>query len=247
MKNQKITSTEQVMMIEQAAVKAAKTAASSRRPRATLKDEVAGYIRELILAGEILPGSKIDLDGISDVMGVSKLPVREALIQLESEGLIESRTHRGSYVAMITPDDVRDHYHIFGMISGLAVSRAAATMTDERIAELEGICEAMENTDDPTLQQALNIEFHRLVNREGSSGRLLAVLRYLASSLPGRFYEFVPAWGHDANVHHREIVDLLRSRDGEAAGRAMSEHVRSGSEFAVKTLEERGYWPIPPE
>jgi DNA-binding GntR family transcriptional regulator len=183
-----------------------------------------------------------DLDEISAVMGVSKLPVREALIQLESEGLIESRTHRGSYVAMITPDDVRDHYHIFGLVCGVAATRAATSMSPERLDELEKICLAMESSDDQVLLQELNIEFHRLVNREGGSGRLRAVLRNLASSLPGRFYEFTPEWSHDANEHHREILEFLRAGDGEAAGRAMAEHTRLGAEFAVKVLEERGYW-----
>ncbi len=217
----------------------------ARRPRPTLKDEVAAYIRERILAGESLPGSKIDLDEISEVMGVSKLPVREALIQLESEGMIESRKHRGSYVAMTTPDDVRDHYHIYGLVCGLAATRAATSMSEQDLDRLESICERMEASDDPAVLQDLNVQFHRQVNRAGSSSRLLAVLRYLANSLPVRFYEFAQGWSHDANRHHREILGHLRVRDGQAAGRAMSEHTRLGSEYAVKLLEERGFWSTP--
>ncbi len=217
----------------------------ARRPRPTLKDEVAAHIRERILAGESLPGSKIDLDEISEVMGVSKLPVREALIQLESEGMIESRKHRGSYVAMTTPDDVRDHYHIYGLVCGLAATRAATSMSEQDLDRLESICERMEASDDPAVLQDLNVQFHRQVNRAGSSSRLLAVLRYLANSLPVRFYEFAQGWSHDANRHHREILGYLRVRDGQAAGRAMSEHTRLGSEYAVKLLEERGFWSTP--
>lgn len=211
----------------------------------TLKEEVAAHIREQILSGKNLPGSKIDLDEVSALMGVSKLPVREALIQLESEGLIESRTHRGSYVAMTTPDDVRDHYHIYGLVCGLAATRAATTMSADELDKLESVCERMEASDDQAVLQDLNVEFHRLVNRAGSSRRLLAVLRYLAHSLPGRFYEFAEGWSHDANQHHREILGHLRARDGQAAGRAMSEHTRLGSEYAVKLLEERGFWGAP--
>jgi DNA-binding GntR family transcriptional regulator len=222
-----------------------RVAPAGRRARRTLKDEVAAHVRETILSGEALPGSKVDLDEIAAVMGVSKLPVREALIQLESEGLIETITHRGSFVAMSTPDDVRDHYHIYGLVCGLAATRAAMTMSDEALDQLEAICFRMESSEDPGVLQELNVEFHRLVNRAGSSGRLLAVLRYLASSLPGRFYEFNPGWSHDANTHHREILGYLRARDREKAGHAMAEHTRLGSEFAVKLLEERGYWSAP--
>ena len=221
------------------------TTSPVRRSRPTLKDEVAAHIREQILSGEKLPSSKIDLDEISAFMGVSKLPVREALIQLESEGLIETRTHRGSYVAMTTPDDVRDHYQIYGLVCGLAATRAATSMSEEDFERLASICGRMEASDDPAVQQDLNVEFHRLINRAGSSGRLLAVLRYLASSLPGRFYEFAPGWSHDANEHHREILGHLRARDGQASGRAMSEHTRLGAEYAVNLLASRGFWDTP--
>jgi DNA-binding GntR family transcriptional regulator len=212
------------------------------RPRMTYRDEVAAHLREMILSGELLPGSRISPEGIAETLQVSKLPVREALIQLDSEGLIETRAHKGSTVAMTTPDDVRDHYQIYGLACGMAASRAATSISPARLDELEKICEAMESGEDPAELQELNVEFHRLVNREGSSGRLLAVLRYLANSLPARFYEFAPDWSHDANEHHREILQHLRKGDSEAAGRAMSEHVALGAEFAVKVLQERGYW-----
>ena len=215
------------------------------RVRKTMKDEVASHMREQILSGELSPGAKIDLDSVSTVMAVSKLPVREALIQLESEGLIETLAHRGSYVAMRTPDDVNDHYQIYGLACGMAASRAAAKITKEQLELLDQVCDAMEASHDMEYSQRLNVEFHRIVNRAGASGRLLAVLRYLASSLPGNFYEFAPDWSYDANRHHREIVQFLRDGEGEAAGRAMSEHTRLGGEFAVKILEDRGYWGTP--
>lgn len=123
--------------------------------------------------------------------------MREALIQLESEGLIESKTHRGSYVAMTSPNDVRDHYNIFGLVNGLAAERAAKTISAESLASLELTCEQMEASQDPVALQDLNVEYHRLVNREGGSRRMLAVLRYLTNSLPGRFYEFATGWDEE--------------------------------------------------
>jgi DNA-binding GntR family transcriptional regulator len=215
---------------------------AKRGARKTMKDEVATHLREQILSGGLLPGEKIVLESISAVMAVSKLPVREALIQLESEGLIETRAHRGSYVAMTTPGDVLDHYQIYGLACGMAASRAASNILKEQLDLLDQVCSAMECSHDMEYLQRLNIEFHRIVNHAGASGRLLAVLRYLASSLPGNFYEFAPEWSHDANLHHREIVKSLRDGDGAAAGKSMSEHTRLGGEFAVKILQDRGYW-----
>ena len=218
---------------------------SVQRPRGvrvSLKDEVAAYVREIILSGEILPGAKIDQDEISAILGVSKLPVREALIQVESEGLVQTKMHRGAFVAQITPDDVRDHYHIYGLVCGLAASRAALTLTDEQLDALEGIAEAMEQSRDAELLEQLNVDFHRHINRAGGSRRLLAVLRHLANSLPAHFFESTPGWEDLANKHHREILQRLRARDARGSGEAMVAHVRAGAEFAVGVLASRGYW-----
>jgi DNA-binding GntR family transcriptional regulator len=213
-----------------------------RRRRTTLKDDVAAYIRERILSGEAAAGSKIDIDGIAEEMDVSTLPVRQAIIQLESEGLIENRNYRGNFVAMLSPEDVQDHYQAYGLVSGVAVSRAASVLSTEQIDELDEIVTRMEQSDDFELLEQLNIEFHRRLNRAGASRRLTSILRTLANSLPGTFYEFAPGWRHQANEHHRQILRHLRNRDADAAARAVAEHFRAGGDFAVSVLKDRGYW-----
>ena len=215
------------------------------RTRMSLKDEVAVHVREQILSGQLLPGSKIDLDGISDVMGVSKLPVREALIQIESEGLIVNHRHRGAFVAMLAPEDVRDHYHIYGLACGIAASRAALSMTPDQLDALEAVIVEMEGSSDLAHLEKLNVTFHRLINRAGASGRLIAVLRTLSNSLPGRFYELTPGWAERANMHHREILGHLREGDSDAANEAMVSSIREGAEYTVRILTERGYWDHP--
>lgn len=212
------------------------------RVRRTMKDDVAAYVREAILSGELKPGSRLNADDIAEAVGVSKLPVREALIQLEGEGLVESPAHRGSFVAPLSPDDVRDHYYLYGLVCGVAAERATERLDSAQLDELEAIVDRMEQLSDPAVLEELNIEFHRRLNKAGSSRRLLAVLKPLANSLPANFYEFSPGWPHEANEHHREIVRHLRAGDAQAAGRAVTEHLRVGADFAVAMLRARGYW-----
>src|SRR6478609_11377442 len=100
------------------------------------KDAAAAYLREQILTGQLPPGTKIDQDEISEALGISRLPVREALIELAQESLIEAVPRRGAFVARLERADIVDHYRIFGLIAGLAGSRAATSLTHEELAHL---------------------------------------------------------------------------------------------------------------
>ena len=218
------------------------TIASQVPRRPNLKEAVAAHVREQILAGELRPGSKIDQDALAESLGVSKLPVREALLQMEGEGLVRNIARRGSFVAELQPDDVRDHYYIFGLVSGLAAERAAERLTDAELEALEALVAEMDEVADPERQETLNFEFHQLINRAGGSGRQLAILRILASSLPARFYSFAEEWPAKARKHHHEILAALRRRDARAARYATVDHLRAGGEVAVEMLQERGFW-----
>lgn len=207
-----------------------------------LKEQVGGHLRELILSGELRPGERIDQDQLADDLGVSKLPVREALIVLESEGLVENVARRGSFVAPLTRDDVRDHYVIYGIVSGLAARRAAQRLSDEALEDLEEIVARMGASEDPVEQEELNFLFHKAINRAGGSRRLTSVLRLLSNTIPAHFFEFTTDWPERAIDDHRHITAALRRRDADEAAELVSEHLRAGGEFAVRMLEEAQFW-----
>ena len=207
-----------------------------------LKDVVAAHIRENILSGTVRAGEKIDQDQLAHDLGVSKLPVREALIQLASEGLVDNRARRGAYVSALEPDDVLDHYQVYGLVSGVAAHRAATRMSEEEIDQLESILLRMDATSDAAELEALNTEFHRRINVAGASGRLLAILKTLSYSLPGAFYEFAEGWEHEARKHHWDILEAIKSRDGEETAGYVASHLAAGGKFAVGLLEGRGFW-----
>lgn len=212
------------------------------RPHSSLKELAASEIRERIFSGNLRPSSKVDQEALADDLQMSKLPVREALITLESEGLIRNIPRRGAFVASLTRDDIRDHYHIFGLVAGLAAERAAENLDEDELAELEDMLERMESSDSPETQQRLNEEFHRLINLAGGSRRLASVVKLLGKSLPSRFYEFYTGWAEPASEDHRQIVTALKRRKPDAASSAMVEHFRHGGEHAVRFLESTGFW-----
>jgi len=110
--------------------------------RRNLAEDVAEYIRASIMSGALLPGERIDQDAIAAELGVSRLPVREALISLDKEGLIRNLPRRGAFVAEMDREDVLDHYQLFGQVAGLAAARAAARMTADEVDRLAEVHES---------------------------------------------------------------------------------------------------------
>lgn len=210
--------------------------------RRNLAEDVAAHIREEILAGRMRPGDRIDQDAIATQLGVSRLPVREALISLDQEGLIESIPRRGAYVTRLEREDIADHYQLFGQVAGLAAARAVTRLDDAGLAELIALHESMHATEDLETQQRLNHEFHRLINTAAASQRISGMLRLLSRSLPMPYVDFPQEWLREADKQHQEIIDAFRRRDTLAAQRAMEQHISASGRHAIDVLDAMGFF-----
>lgn len=219
---------------------------SAARPRVrripSLKDTAAEEIRRRVFAAELPPGSKVDQESLARELGISRVPVREALITLHDEGIIENVARRGAFVAPLSREDVHDHYHLIGVVSGLAAERAAVTMTQDELDELVEIAERMERSGSVEEEERLNVEFHRLINRASRSRRLLSVLGMLTNAIPGTFYESHSDWADQAHEDHRETIEALVARDGARARRSIETHFLAAADRAVAYLEARQFW-----
>ncbi|MBN9742697.1 GntR family transcriptional regulator [Amycolatopsis sp. A1MSW2902] len=189
-------------------------------------------IRERIFSGSWRPGARIDQGGLADYLGVSRLPVREALIV----------PHRGVFPASLTREDIRDQYL---MLAGLAAERAATRLPKPELDALADLAEQLETEESPAAQERLNFEFHRVLNRGAESPRLLSELKLLAAGVPAGFYEAHHGWAETAHQDHREIVAAVRTRSRVKARRLVEGHFRRGGDQAVALLEERGFWRVP--
>lgn len=212
------------------------------RRRANLADDVAAHLRTEILSGHLRPGQRIDQDAVAEQLGVSRLPVREALIALDREGLIHSIPRRGSYVSRIERDDIVDHYQVFGQVAGIAAARAVSRMDDDGVMRLGDLLSEMERSNGRTEQQRLNHEFHRVINRASGSQRMVSMLQLLSQSLPMPYAEFPAEWLAEANRQHRDIVEAFRRRDTLAAQRAMEQHINASARHAIEVLERLDFF-----
>lgn len=208
--------------------------------RGGLADDVAAYVREQILTGLLKPGTHIDQDAICEALGVSRSPVREAIIVLGQEGLLEVLPRRGAQVAYLTRADVIDHYELFGLVSGRAAAIAAENLSKADEEELQRIHAQFDPRGGQDMSE-LNADFHRVINRY-SSPRTRWLLRLLERSVPSRYYEFADGWDERAVGHHAQILLALMNRDGEAARKAMEHHLNEGGVTAADALEAQGFW-----
>lgn len=133
----------------------------------TYSEQVAEYIKQSILEGELSPGDQIKEVLLSSKLGISRAPIREALQLLSREGLIESEPQKGKYVAALTAKQIMDSYFTGGVLEAAAVTQALPLYTEEDIADLEDVVEKMRliaesgKADDRLAQ--LDNDFHNIL------------------------------------------------------------------------------------
>lgn len=215
------------------------------RNHQSLKEMASDYIREGVVSGRLGPAAKVDQDQIAEQLGISRLPVREALIELTAKGFVESIPRRGAFVAMLTEQDIEDHFEVISLLFGLTARRAAKHITNEQLRELQRLHTEITTTQDPPTRLALSYEFYRLINRLGTSDRLLLTLRFLALALPNDFYFNTPRSAVTETVYRERVLTALEARDAEAAVNATQEHLHTCAKVTIDDLRSRGYWAEP--
>ena len=212
--------------------------------RRVLRHEVLLGLRTGILAGDIAPGTRLLEVPLANELGVSRGPVREALRQLEQEGLVEFFPHRGAVVVGVAEAEVETIYGIRALLEGRAFARACRVVTDEDLEALSRTVELMiaaSEAGDVTAVTEHDLQFHgRVVEISGFQylrrlwTSIDGVVRSRTASSAARPELADPAeareWLIGPSIEHRELVDALRSRRSAVASRAASSHVSRGLE-----------------
>ncbi|MER7283163.1 GntR family transcriptional regulator [Dactylosporangium sp. NPDC000244] len=196
----------------------------------TKADVVYDRLRRAILAGELRPGARINIDALSRSLGISKIPLREAIQKLTGQGLVvQPNPHAGAHVAPLSLREMRGVYLARGAMEGLAARVAATTIGDGELDELEELHEQMRFQFERgrlTPMSELNRRFHTGIAtatryatlREMTDLALLRVQHYRVG------VRVDPAWGQ-VITEHAAILDALRRHDPDDAERAARDHV----------------------
>ncbi|MFE3838228.1 GntR family transcriptional regulator [Pseudogemmobacter sonorensis] len=212
------------------------------RVAAPLRHSVTESIRHAIAIGHFKPGARLPERLLCETTGVSRTLVREALRQLESEGLIEVVPHRGPVVATLTRKEAADLYRVRSELEGLAAELFAENANDQDLGLLQAALDLLRNqagSDDALARlRAKNAFYESLIAGTGNAAlgdslRLLnsrvTVLRATSLGAEGRTEQ--------SARELQDLVDALRARDPVAARKLAVEHVRAAAQIALRTLE----------
>lgn len=205
----------------------------SQAPRETQGiDSAYLQVRELILSGELTPGSWLREKTLADRIGVSRTPIREALRRLSAEGLIELSPNKGAQVTSFTTEELASLFDIRAVFEPHAALLGVPKMTDDDVESLAELAATMEErVREGRLGElgALNNAFHELfVERCGNrhfASALHALMR--PAVVTQTFHNYSAEALHRSMVHHAELVSASRVRDGEWAEAVMRAHLLS--------------------
>ncbi|MHA6758882.1 GntR family transcriptional regulator [Streptacidiphilus sp. PAMC 29251] len=196
--------------------------------RRGMANEVADRIREAIFSGIYAPGAPLREVELATVLQVSRGPVREALLRLEREGLVQSEWHRGTTVTTLTAEDAAELYSLRGALEQLAVERLLSHATEADLAAVERTADRMAHAEDKHAVVRLDLAFHDAVYAAAHHRRLETAWQAIRSQVHLFLLTRMGLSGDDYAAHisaeHRELAAALRARDSERALRLFAEH-----------------------
>ncbi len=152
------------------------------------KDLVVAHVLDLLLTGRLRSGDRVDRNGIAAALGLSRVPVQEALVQLEHDGILESRYHRGAFVHRFDADVLREHHEVHGLLTGAASARAATSPRPPALEALEQTMVKMRTAAGPREYLEGANAFRDIVVDEYAGPRLKAAISASRSFMPQEFW-----------------------------------------------------------
>jgi DNA-binding GntR family transcriptional regulator len=203
-------------------------------------DLVAVHVRGLIFNGALRQGDRVHQDDIARQLGVSRIPVREAIIALDREGWVSITPHRGAFVLGLDEDSLRDHYELLGLVYGLAARRVVSRAGADDWVQLRAAQEALAAATTPEALHETNDTFLRTLLVLARSPRLGSVMRNMSTVVPGNFFELVPGSGPVQQHGTRAIVEAVEAGDADRAAKACVDLLTDQGDLVIKLLASRG-------
>jgi DNA-binding GntR family transcriptional regulator len=191
--------------------------------RRSSSDQAALYIRRLIFDGALRPGNRVPQDEVAQKLGISRIPVREALIALEREGWVTIELHRGAFVTAIDAPAIIDHYELYGILYGFAAERALQRGPADLIDRLRGIARQYDDKADADAAGQLSFAFHSAVVEAAGSPRLRVVIRAMSAMVPSNLFALVPG---SIDISRRGLNGVLRAMARGDADKVAQEYAR---------------------
>jgi len=201
---------------------------------------VADGIRLAILRGQLAPGQVLRQEELAKQFGLSRAPVREALRQLETEGLVVSYPNRGTVVAELSPEDIEEVFLIRITLETTALRLSVPNMTDSDFRKAVAVLDQTDNDPNPAQSAELNWAFHESLYAPAGLPRLLNIIRMLHNhALRYHLVGFIALdFKRDSQSGHRKILEACRRRDQDCAVAALTQHLSESGKSIVAYVRQ---------
>ncbi|GBC81713.1 HTH-type transcriptional repressor RspR [bacterium HR10] len=216
--------------------------------RKSLATEVADKLREKILRGELKEGEQLRQKALAEEFHVSQIPVREALRQLEAEGLVTIITHHGAIVSSLSPEEIEELFEIRAVLECAILRQAIPRLTAEDLARAEHILDAYERALDAADAESwgeLHWQFHSTLYAAADRPRFMSLIQMTnvnADRYIRLHIRFSLEMHRQVKREHRLLLEYCRARDVEAATQLLQRHIlNAGSELKeyIRQYRER--------
>ena len=205
-------------------------------------DLIADALRQAILHGIFQEGQSLRQDEIATKFGVSRIPVREALRQLEAEGLVKFSPNRGATVTALSAAEVQEIFEIRVALETTAIQLAIPNLTESDWQRADAVLEATDQANDVARWAELNWEFHATLYTAANRQRLLTMIKALHVNIDRyvRLQMVKMNYLEHSQKEHYQLLDACRQRDTKAAVGLLQQHIHVEGEQLVAYLQQTG-------
>jgi DNA-binding GntR family transcriptional regulator len=203
------------------------------------KDQVVSHIINLVLTGKLRSGDRVDRNEVAHELGLSRVPIQEAVVQLEHDGILSTRYHRGAFVERFDESVVLEHHELHGILQGIASARAASDSRPDVLSQLDSLTDFMRANKESRAFQEAAWQYRQTINDEYAGPRLLAEIRASQSFIPRTFWVTYMN-NHDEMLPFIEAeTAAIHTRDPDAARAACAGRAELMGRIMVAELVRR--------
>jgi DNA-binding GntR family transcriptional regulator len=211
----------------------------------SMADSTTDQLRRMIMLGELGPGERVTQDALSEILGVSTMPVREALLRLATEGLIEALPNRSFTIVRLSRSDFEDVYWTQGIIAG-ELTRRACRLDGARLAihlrTLQDEFDFARQNRQAELMESINARWHADVTEAAQSSRLVVLLRTILRYTPQGVYSHIDGWVEETAQYQKTILPALEKGNCEEAGSIATSHLARASKLLIEHHPASAFW-----
>lgn len=213
-------------------------------PRLSLASAVADKLRAMIIHGDVQEGEQLRQDAIASEFQVSRIPVREALRQLEAEGLIKIVAHRGAVVSALSADEIEELFDIRALLEREVLKVSIPNLTKEDFAKAESILETYEKAlwmkDEVGTWGRLNWQFHATLYSKANRPHFMSIIQMINNNGDRytRLQLYLTQAFEQAKQEHRQLLELCRKRDAVAACDLLERHIHNAGRMLKEFLKQ---------